>query len=76
MTITEIAQWLGYGVMLCAGLGVVAVMLIAMGCMASIAYAFMGKELREAFDTAVLRKTMRQLEADGKVSKKSEVNRG
>ena len=72
---TDFAEWLGYGVMLAAGLGVLAVLLIAAGCMASIAYSFMGKELREAFDTYELRKAMRQLESEGKVRRK-EVVRG
>lgn len=55
----DIAQLVGYGVMACAGIYVVAVVLFA------ISYACV-----QSVNLNTLRKTMRQLEAEGKVRKK------
>ena len=76
MSIDSIALWLGYGVMIVAAITAVAVMVfLAAWCLATF-YNRGLTALIQIHGLQVLRKTMRQLEAEGKVSKKSEVNHG
>jgi len=73
MTLDSIALWLGYGVMLVGGFTLVAGLLFFVGLtMAIIANKSLGALVR-VYDMKTLRATMRQLEAEGKVSKKTEV---
>lgn len=69
MTMDSIALWLGYGVMLVGGVLVVAAMLLAISLAVSAKVNLIGKYLRFHWDLKTLRTTMRQLEAEGKVSK-------
>lgn len=69
MTMDSIALWLGYGVMLVGGALVVAAMLLAISLVVSAKVNLIGKYLRFHWDLKTLRTTMRQLEAEGKVSK-------
>jgi hypothetical protein len=73
MTLNSIALWLGYGVMLVGGFLSVAAMLLAVGLVLSAKVNLIGKYLRFYWDLNTLRKTMRQLEAEGKVSKSTGV---
>lgn len=69
MTIDSIALWLGYGVMMVGGGLLVAAMLLAVSLVLSAKVNLIGKYLRFHWDLKTLRTTMRQLEAEGKVSK-------
>ena len=69
MTLESIALWLGYGVMLVGGALLVAAMLLAISLVLSAKVSLIGKYLRFYWDLKTLRTTMRQLEAEGKVSK-------
>jgi hypothetical protein len=69
MTIDSIALWLGYGVMIVGGALLVAAMLLAISLVLSAKVNLIGKYLRFHWDLKTLRTTMRQLEAEGKVSK-------
>lgn len=70
MTIDLIALWLGYGVMLVGGALIVLLMLIAIALVLNAKINLLGKYLSFCWDLKTLRSTMRQLEAEGKVSKK------
>ena len=76
MTIDSIALWLGFGVMLVGGALTLLLMLIAIALVLNAKINLLGKYLRFHWDLRTLRSTMRQLEAEGKVSKKSEVKNG
>lgn len=76
MTIDAIALWLGYGVMLAGGAVMVLLMLIVVALVLNSKINLLGKYLRFLWDLNTLRSTMRQLEAEGRVSKKSEVKNG
>ena len=69
MTIDSIALWLGYGVMMVGGALLVVAMLLAISLVLSEKVNLIGKYLRFYWDLKTLRTTMRQLEAEGKVSK-------
>ena len=73
MTLESIALWLGYGVMLVGGALLVAAMLLAIILVLSAKINLIGKYLRFHWDLKTLRNTMRRLEAEGKVSKKTGV---
>ncbi|MCF5059093.1 hypothetical protein GIW54_21595 [Pseudomonas proteolytica] len=73
MTIDSIALWLGYGVMMVGGGLLVAAMLLAVSLVLSAKVNLIGKYLRFHWDLMTLRTTMRQLEAEGKVSKSTGV---
>jgi hypothetical protein len=68
--VNEIAQWLGYGVMVCAAVGVLAVILFVLSYSCFVIVSKWVKEMMRAYDLNTLRKTMRQLEAEGKVKRK------
>ena len=73
MTLDAIALWLGYGSMIIGGLLIIAAMLFVAGCaLAAIANKSL-RALIRIYDLKTLRKTMRQLEAEGKVSKSTGV---
>ena len=76
MTIDAIALWLGYGVMLAGGAVMVLLMLIVVALVLNSKINLLGKYLRFHWDLNTLRSTMRQLEAEGKVIRKSEVKNG
>ena len=76
MTIDSIALWLGFGVMLVGGALMLLLMLIATALALNAKINLLGKYLRFLWDLNTLRSTMRQLEAEGKVSKKSGVKNG
>ena len=65
----EIAQWIGYGVMVCAAVGIVALILFVLSYASVTIVNKWIKAMMRAYDLNTLRKTMRQLEAEGKVSK-------
>lgn len=69
----DLALWLGYAVMACAGTALVALVLFVLSyaCVAIVNKWI--KAMMRAYDLNILRKTMRQLEAEGKVSKKTGV---
>lgn len=69
----DFAMWLGYAVMACAGTALVALVLFALsyGCVTIVNKWI--KAMMRAYDLNTLRKTMRQLESEGKVSKKTGV---
>lgn len=73
MTIDSIALWLGYCVMMVGGALAVAAMLLVSSLVLSAKVNLIGKYLRFHWDLKTLRTTMRQLEAEGKVSKKTGV---
>lgn len=68
MTIDSIAMWLGYGVMLVGGATLVLGMLVVAGLTINAKIGLIGKYLKFHHDLKTLRATMRQLEAEGKVS--------
>lgn len=72
----EIAQWIGYGVMVCSAVGVVALILFVLSYVCVTIVNKWIKAMMRAYDLNTLRKTMRQLEAEGKVRKKSGVRHG
>lgn len=73
MTIDSIALWLGYGSMIAGGILLIASMLFVGGCaLAAVANKSL-RALIRIYDLKTLRATMRQLEAEGKVSKKTGV---
>lgn len=65
----EIAQWIGYGVMVCSAVGVLALILFILSYACVTIVNKWIKAMMRAYDLNTLRKTMRQLEAEGKVSK-------
>lgn len=65
----EIAQWLGYGVMVCTAVGLLAVILFVLSYSCIVIVNKWIKAMMRAYDLNTLRKTMRQLEAEGKVRK-------
>ncbi|MFV3402818.1 hypothetical protein ACNFIC_02535 [Pseudomonas sp. NY15463] len=69
----EIALWLGYGVMACAGMALLALLLFALAYTCVVIVNRWIKAMMRAYDLNILRQTMRQLEAEGKVSKKTGV---
>lgn len=73
MTLDSIALWLGYGVMLVGGITLVLVLLIVAALLLNSKIKLLGKYLQFYWDLKTLRATMRQLEAEGKVSKKAGV---
>ncbi len=76
MTLDSIASWLGYGVMLVGGITLVLVLLIVAALFLNSKIKLLGKYLQFYWDLKTLRATMRQLEAEGKVSKKVGVKNG
>ena len=73
MNLDSIALWLGYGSMIVGGLLVIAARLFVVGCGLA---AISNKSLRaliRIYDLKTLRAAMRQLEAEGKVSRKTGV---
>lgn len=73
MSLDSIALWIGYGLMISAAATLIAAMLFVVGCaLAAIANKSL-KALIRIYDLKTLRATMRQLEAEGKVSKKTGV---
>ena len=76
MTLDSIALWLGFGVMLVGGALTLLLMLIAIALVLNAKINLLGKYLRFHWDLKTLRSTMRQLEAEGRVSKKSGVKNG
>ena len=73
MTLDTIALWLGYGSMIVGGVVLIAAMLFVV-CCALAAHANNSlRALIRIYDLKILRATMRQLEAEGKVSKKTGV---
>ncbi|MGE8323984.1 MAG: hypothetical protein ACN6OX_12995 [Pseudomonas sp.] len=69
----DLAMWLGYAVMACAGTSLVAMALFALSYACVTIVNKWIKAMMRAYDLNILRKTMRQLEAEGKVSKKTGV---
>ena len=76
MTIDSIALCLGYGVMAGAAVAVLAAVLFVLSGVCVYIVNKWIKAMMYAYDLNTLRKTMRQLEAEGKVSKKSGVKNG
>lgn len=72
MTLDSIALWLGYGVMLAGGLALLGGFLFVIGIAITVIANKSLKSLLRVYDMKTLRATMRQLEAEGKVSKKNE----
>lgn len=70
MTIDLIAMWLGYGVMVCAAVALLALVLFVLSYVCVYSTNKWIKSMMHAYDLKTLRATMRQLEAEGKVSKK------
>lgn len=66
----EIAQWICYGAMVCSAVGVLALVLFVLSYACATIVNKWIKAMMRAYDLNTLRKTMRQLEAEGKVSKK------
>ena len=69
MSLDSIALWLGYGVMLVGGATLVLAMLVVAGLAINAKIGLIGKYLKYNHDLKTLRETMRQLEAEGVVSK-------
>lgn len=73
MTVSSIALWLGYGSMIVGAVLLITSMLFVVGCaLAAVANKSL-RALIRIYDLKTLRATMRQLEAEGKVSKKTGV---
>ena len=73
MTLDSIALWLGYGSMIVGGLLLIAAMLFVGGtALAVIANKGLSALIR-VYDLKTLRATMRQLEVEGKVNKRTGV---
>ena len=72
----EIAQWIGYGVMVCSAVGVAALILFVLSYVCVTIVNKWIKAMMRAYDLNTLRQTMRKLEAEGKVSKESGVRHG
>ena len=70
MNIDSIAMWLGYGVMLAGGLFLLSAMLFVVFTANCAIVSRTSKALARIYDLKTLRAPMRQLEAEGKVSKK------
>lgn len=69
----NIAQWLGYGVMVAGGALIIAAILF-FTALACVTFSNkMAKAVRAGWDLKTLRDHMRLLEAEGKVSKKTGV---
>ena len=66
----ELAQWIGYGVMVCSAVGVLALILFVLSYVCVRIVNKWVQAMMRSYDLNTLRKTMRQLEAEGKVSKK------
>ncbi|MEK2607757.1 hypothetical protein WLF18_01365 [Pseudomonas shirazensis] len=66
----DLAMWLGYAVMACAGIALVALVLFVLSYAAVTIVNKWIKAMMYAYDLNTLRKTMRQLEAEGKVRRK------
>ena len=76
MTLDSIALWLGYGSMIVGAVLLITSMLFVGGCaFAAVANKSL-RELIRIYDLKTLRATMRQLEAEGKVSMKTGVKNG
>ncbi|MGP5476890.1 hypothetical protein [Pseudomonas helleri] len=73
MALDSIALWLGYGVMLVGGAVLVLSLLIVAALLLNSKIKLLGNYLQFYWDLKTLRATMRQLEAEGKVSKKAGV---
>ncbi|MGO2705615.1 MAG: hypothetical protein ACTIOI_02685 [Pseudomonas helleri] len=76
MTLDSIALWLGYGSMIVGAVLLITSMLFVGGCTFA---AVANKSLRaliRIYDLKTLSATMRQLEAEGKVSMKTGVKNG
>ena len=71
----EIAQLIGYGVMVCTAVGIVALVLFVLSHVCVKIVNKWIKAMMRAYDLNTLRKTMRQLESEGKVRRK-EVDHG
>ncbi len=69
----DLAMWLGYAVMACAGTAIVALVLFVLSYSCVTIVNKWIKAMMRAYDLNTLRKTMRELEAEGKVSKKTGV---
>ena len=76
MTVSSIALWLGYGVMVCAAVALLALVLFVLSYICVYIVNKWIKAMMYAYDLNTLRKTMRQLEAEGKVNRKREVKNG
>lgn len=73
MTLDSIALWLGYGSMIVGAVLLITSTLFVGGCaLAAVANKSL-RALIRIYDLKILRATMRQLEAEGKVSKKTGV---
>ncbi|QYX54605.1 hypothetical protein K3F44_10045 [Pseudomonas sp. S07E 245] len=66
----DLAMWLGYAVMACAGVALVALVLFVLSYASITIVNKWIKAMMRAYDLNTLRKTMRKLEAEGKVRKK------
>jgi len=66
----DLAMWLGYAVMACAGIALVALVLFVLSYASLTIVNKWIKAMMRAYDLNTLRKTMRKLEAEGKVRKK------
>lgn len=73
MNVELIALWLGYGVMVCAAAALLAIVLFVVSYISVRSVNKWIKAMMYAYDLNTLRKTMRQLEAEGKVSRKGKI---
>lgn len=73
MTLDSIAMWMGYGSMMVGGVALIAAMLFVGGTVIAVIANKNLAALIRIYDLKTLRATMRQLEAEGKVSKKAGV---